>query len=98
MYTLSDTNYALLLALNRSYYIIHMTCVVYIENFIYMQKKKLSSLIFDHIYKFLEDKDKRFSSYGINGPETLFIQELIDHDLIDRLMVQPDRQFLYEVL
>lgn len=62
-----------------------------------MQKEKLSSLIFDHIYEYLESKDKSFSTYGINGPETLLIQELIDHDLRDRVMVQPHRQFLYEV-
>lgn len=65
-----------------------------------MQKEKLSSLIFEHhVYNFLEEKDKYFSSYGINGEDTVFIQELIDHDLLDRvtLLAQPERQFLYEV-
>lgn len=63
-----------------------------------MQKERLSSLIFEHhIYNHLKSK---FLTYGINGPEILFIQELIDHDLVDRVMVhtQPaEKQFLYEV-
>ena len=64
------------------------------------QKERLSSLIFEHhVYNYLEGKDKCFSAYGINGGDTVFIQELIDHDLLDRvtLLVQPERQFLYEV-
>ena len=60
-----------------------------------MQKEELSSLIFEHhIYNHLKTK---FLTYGINGSEVPFIQELIDHDLVDRVMMQPDRQFLYEV-
>ena len=62
-----------------------------------MQKEKLSSLIFEHhIYNRLKSK---FSTYGINGLETLIIQELIDHDLVDRVMAhtQPEKQFLFEV-